>query len=174
MNSETTAAASGKRGVLRADPFAMKPFLGYHAGNHLNHWLNVGAKGDATKIPKIFHVNWFRKSINGNFLWPGFGENIRVLKWIFERCDNAEAIADVTPIGYVPKIQSIDRTGLNIDEETMKELLRVDETDWLSDFPRHKEFFSTLGNKLPDGISKQMDAQYQRLIASKSGRTSLH
>jgi phosphoenolpyruvate carboxykinase (GTP) len=155
MNSETTAAATGQRGVLRPDPFAMKPFCGYHMGDYLGHWLKIGSKTTPDKLPKIFHVNWFRKS-GGKFLWPGFGDNARVIKWIFERIEGA-AEAQETPIGYVPELTSLDLSGLNIDASILKELLKVEPEEWLAEVTRYREFFSTLGNKLPAGIKKQVD-----------------
>jgi len=165
MNSETTAAATGQRGVLRPDPFAMKPFCGYHIGDYFNHWLKTGTKTTPDKLPKIFHVNWFRKSA-GKFLWPGFGENARVLKWIFERTsDDAQAIE--TPIGYLPQLSGLDLSGLKIDADILKELLKVDPDEWLSEVTRYREFFSTLGNKLPDGIKKQADGLEERLRKAK-------
>jgi len=147
--------------VLRPDPFAMKPFCGYHIGDYFNHWLKIGSKTTPDKLPKIFHVNWFKKS-SGKFLWPGFGENARVLKWIFERTAN-EATAEETAIGYLPTRDSLDVSGLDIDEATLSELLRVEPDEYLSEISRYREFFATLGNKLPAGIKRQADELEKRL-----------
>jgi phosphoenolpyruvate carboxykinase (GTP) len=170
MNSETTAASTGQRGVLRPDPFAMKPFCGYHIGDYFNHWLKMGGRTSADKLPKIFHVNWFKKS-SGKFLWPGFGENARVLKWIFERTSN-EAKAQETPIGFLPAEQSLDVAGLKLDDATLAELLKVDADEWLSEVSRYREFFSTLGNKLPPGIKRQADELESRLKRAKADKNA--
>jgi len=126
MNSETTAAAAGKRGVLRADPFAMKPFCGYNMGDYFKHWLSFPERTQEKNLPKIFHVNWFRKSPQGKFMWPGFGDNIRVLKWIFDRCDTDAMDGAVdSPIGFLPSPGALDTSGLNITSSTMDELFSV-------------------------------------------------
>ncbi|OGF23511.1 MAG: phosphoenolpyruvate carboxykinase, partial [Candidatus Eisenbacteria bacterium RBG_19FT_COMBO_70_11] len=134
MSSETTAAAAGKVGNLRHDPFAMLPFCGYHMGDYFAHWLAVGAKTDAAKLPKVFYVNWFRKDDDGRFLWPGYGENSRVLKWIFERVAGTGKAVD-TPIGRLPAPGAIDLSGLRIQDAQMAELLRVDVEGWIAELP---------------------------------------
>lgn len=159
MNSETTAAAAGKRGVLRADPFAMRPFAGYNMGDYFNHWLSFAQRTPESKLPKIFHVNWFRKSPTGKFLWPGFGDNIRVIKWIFDRCDS-----DVTakngvesPIGYLPAPGAIDVNGLNLADENMAELFRINKAEWSQEVTRYREFHNSFGTRLPAGIKDQLN-----------------
>lgn len=157
MTSETTAAAAGARGVLRGDPFAMKPFCGYHVGDYFQHWLNVGAKIDPAKQPKIFHVNWFRKSKAGKFLWPGFGENIRVIDWILKRVDaEGEDGAKKTPIGYIPAKGAIDLEGLDIDEDTMEEITSVNPKEWVGEHERTNLFFKQLGNKAPEVLNEEL------------------
>jgi phosphoenolpyruvate carboxykinase (GTP) len=174
MNSETTAAAAGQRGVLRPDPFAMKPFCGYHIADYFQHWLSFserakkGGRGEGEKLlPKIFHVNWFRKDAKGIFLWPGYRENARVLKWIFERTTGTSGgKSKVTPIGYVPESGSLDLTGLKISDDTMDELLRVDKEEWLGEVKRYGEFLQTLGPKLPKGLTNELQDLHKRLEAS--------
>lgn len=159
MNSETTAAAAGKRGVLRPDPFAMKPFCGYHMGDYIKHWFKMGAVKDQSKLPKIFHVNWFRKTPAGKFIWPGFSENMRVIEWIFDRSDvdqASDAKAQMTPIGWVPAPGAINTEGLKIPSETMGELLKVDSSEWKTELSRSREFFKTLGDRLPQPIDDEL------------------
>ena len=154
MASETTAAATGAVGVVRRDPMAMKPFVGYNMADYFAHWLEMGKKMDPQKAPKIFHVNWFRQDDEGNFMWPGFGDNMRVLLWILDRCDGkAEAVE--SPIGYLPK--SIDTTDLDISDEVMKELLSVDKEIWLEDVESQKEYFAQFGSRLPKEISEELE-----------------
>ena len=129
MSSEKTAAAAGKVGDVRFDPFAMLPFMGYNVGDYFNHWLEIGKATDADKLPKLFWVNWFRKDDDGSFMWPGFGENSRVLKWVVERLAGT-ADADETAIGHVPTIDSLDLSGLDLDDETMGKILEVDNEAW--------------------------------------------
>src|SRR3954449_13365927 len=129
MSSETTAAAAGQVGQLRFDPMAMLPFCGYNMADYFRHWLDIGAKADADKLPKIFYVNWFRKDADGKFLWPGFGENSRVLEWVFRRCDG-EAEAVDTAVGRVPASGSLDTEGLGLSDKQVTELMRVDEEGW--------------------------------------------
>src|SRR6185436_15277260 len=129
MSSETTAAAAGKVGALRHDPFAMLPFCGYHMGDYFAHWLATGAKADGAKLPRIFYVNWFRKGDDGKFLWPGYGENSRVLKWVFERVTGAGKAVD-TPIGRLPAVDALDLSGLSIADGALRELLKVDVEGW--------------------------------------------
>ncbi|WP_439544279.1 phosphoenolpyruvate carboxykinase (GTP) [Hyphomicrobium sp.] len=161
MASEKTAAASGVKGDIRRDPMAMLPFCGYHMGDYFQHWINVGEKG-GDKMPKIFYVNWFRKSPEGKFLWPGYAENSRVLKWIFERCDG-KAAAINTPIGMLPADGALDLNGLNVDGAAMAELLKVDRDGWKSELPLIKEHFASFGAKLPQGLVAELRALEQRL-----------
>ena len=154
MASETTAAAAGAVGVVRRDPMAMKPFVGYNMADYFAHWLKMGAKMDADKAPKIFHVNWFRQDDNGNFMWPGFGDNMRVLLWILDRCEgNADAVD--SPIGYLPT--DIDTTNLDITPEVLKELLTVDKEVWLEDVANQKEYFAQFGDRLPKEITEELN-----------------
>ena len=161
MASEKTAAATGGLGNLRRDPMAMLPFCGYHMGDYFAHWLKVGEKG-GEKMPKIFYVNWFRKSPDGKFLWPGFAENSRVLKWIFERCDGTAEAVD-TPLGKMPTEEGLDTEGLDVDSEDMKELLRVDVEGWKAEIPLIKEHFEAFGDKLPAGLREELSDLEKRL-----------
>jgi phosphoenolpyruvate carboxykinase (GTP) len=161
MASEKTAAAAGKIGDIRRDPMAMLPFCGYHMGDYFAHWLKMGEKG-GTKMPKIFYVNWFRKDGNGKFLWPGYAENSRVLKWIFERCNGTAKAVD-TPIGKVPTEDAIDTKGLKLAAEQLKELLRVDAEGWKAELPLIKEHFAMFGAKLPKALSDELSALEKRL-----------
>ncbi|MGB3925471.1 MAG: phosphoenolpyruvate carboxykinase (GTP) [Caldicoprobacterales bacterium] len=163
MGSEITAAAiSDNIGKVRRDPFAMLPFCGYHMGDYLKHWLSMEEKTDSDKLPKIFYVNWFRKDKDGNWLWPGFGENSRVLKWIFERV-SGKGKAVETPIGYMPTPDSIDTEGLDISEEAMEELLKVNKEEWLEEVASIREYYKIYGDKLPEELAKQLDALEERL-----------
>ena len=153
MASETTAAAAGAVGVVRRDPMAMIPFCGYNMGDYFAHWLEMGKK--IPNPPKIFHVNWFRLDDNGKFMWPGFGDNLRVLNWIVDRCDG-KADAVETEIGYLPKASDINVDGLNLDEATLKELLSVDKEVWKGELADMKEFFAKFGDRLPEGIKHQL------------------
>ena len=165
MGSEITAAAiSDKIGKVRRDPFAMLPFCGYHICDYLQHWLDIGKMTDPDKLPKIFYVNWFRKDENGRFLWPGFGENSRVLKWIFERTEG-EGKAVKTEIGYMPTVDAIDTTGLDVSEEDMKKLLTVDKEAWLDEVASIREHYANYGQKLPKELADQLDALDARLRA---------
>jgi phosphoenolpyruvate carboxykinase (GTP) len=162
MSSETTAAAAGEVGKLRRDPFAMLPFCGYHMADYWAHWLKIGRREGAT-LPKIFYVNWFRKSLEtDSFLWPGFGENSRVLEWIFRRCDD-EAEARDTPIGRVPTPDSLNTEGLDIPDDQLEEILAVDVEQWKAEIPPIREFFDEFGDRLPSEISAQLDALEERL-----------
>jgi phosphoenolpyruvate carboxykinase (GTP) len=161
MASEKTAAAAGTVGELRRDPMAMLPFCGYHMGDYFQHWIDMGEKGGG-KMPKIFYVNWFRKSAEGRFLWPGYGENSRVLKWIFERCDGTAEAID-TPIGKLPGKGALDLDGLNVSGEAIAELLRVDREGWKSEIPSIREHFGTFGAKLPPALTQELTALEQRL-----------
>ncbi|MDY3929464.1 MAG: phosphoenolpyruvate carboxykinase (GTP) [Clostridia bacterium] len=154
MASETTAAAAGAVGVVRRDPMAMKPFVGYNMADYFGHWLEMGKKMDPEKAPKIFHVNWFRQDEDGNFLWPGFGDNMRVLLWILDRCEG-KADAVESPIGYLPK--EIDTTDLDVSEDVMKELLSVDKEVWLEDVANQREYFAQFGDRLPKEIMEELN-----------------
>ncbi|MEA2408642.1 MAG: phosphoenolpyruvate carboxykinase [Thermoleophilaceae bacterium] len=161
MGSEKTAAAAGVVGELRFDPMAMLPFCGYHMGDYFGHWLESGRR-EGAKLPKIFMVNWFRKDDDGRFLWPGFGENSRVLAWVFERCDE-RAEADVTPIGLVPGEGALDTSGLDLPGDALAKLLEVDSSEWREQLPQVREHFAKFGDKLPAELSAQLDALEQRL-----------
>ncbi|MBR4847035.1 MAG: phosphoenolpyruvate carboxykinase (GTP) [Phascolarctobacterium sp.] len=154
MASETTAAAAGAVGVVRRDPMAMLPFCGYNIGDYFKHWLEMGAKlGD--KAPKIFNVNWFRTDDEGNFVWPGFGDNMRVLNWIIDRCEG-KADATETAIGYVPKPEDIDLTDLDMDIETLKDILTVDKDVWTKEAAEIEEHYKKFGDKLPAELKAQL------------------
>jgi phosphoenolpyruvate carboxykinase (GTP) len=161
MGSEKTAAAAGEVGQLRFDPMAMLPFCGYHMADYFSHWLEIG-KRDGAVLPKIFMVNWFRKDDDGKFLWPGFGENSRVLAYIFRRCDDA-AEAVETPIGLVPKAESLDLDGLDISDDAMDELLRVEAGDWKAQLSQVREHYAQFGGKLPEELRSQLEALEQQL-----------
>jgi phosphoenolpyruvate carboxykinase (GTP) len=165
VSSETTAAITGKVGQLRRDPMAMLPFCGYHMGDYFAHWLKMGAQPGAS-LPKIFYVNWFRQDQNGKFLWPGYGENSRVLKWIFERCDG-KVHAKETPIGRVPEVADLDTTGLNMPAQTVAELLSVDVDGWRAELPSIREHFARFGSYLPEGLIREVNALEARLDAPK-------
>ena len=154
MASETTAAAAGAVGVVRRDPMAMLPFCGYHMADYFQHWLDMGKKlGD--KAPKIFNVNWFRTDDEGNFIWPGFGDNMRVLNWIVDRCEG-KADATETAIGYVPKPEDIDLTGLDMDIDTLKSILDVDKDTWTKEAAEIEEHYKKFGDKLPQELRNQL------------------
>ena len=160
MASETTAAAAGAVGVVRRDPMAMLPFCGYNMGDYFQHWLDMGKKlGD--KAPKIFNVNWFRTDDEGNFVWPGFGDNMRVLNWIVDRCEG-KADAQETAIGYVPRPEDIDLTDLDMDIETLKSILKVDKDVWEKEAAEIEEHYKKFGDKLP----KELKAQLETLKAN--------
>jgi phosphoenolpyruvate carboxykinase (GTP) len=162
MSSEMTAAAFGTVGQLRFDPFAMLPFCGYNMADHFRHWLELGDSADADKLPRIFYVNWFRKDADGKFIWPGFGENSRVLEWIFRRCDG-EGEATETPIGLVPAEGEIDIDGLEIGAEEMAELLRVDRDALAHELPQIEEHLAQFGDRLPDEVGEQLEALKREL-----------
>jgi len=146
--------------VVRRDPMAMLPFLGYHAGEYFRHWLNMGKK--IAKAPKIFHVNWFRTDSQGKFMWPGFGENLRVLLWILDRCEG-KGDALRTPIGYVPTPDAIATTGLKLSPEMLKELLTVDKDEWKHELELQKEWFDSIGPKLPEELRREYAELAKRL-----------
>ncbi|MBU1093877.1 MAG: phosphoenolpyruvate carboxykinase (GTP) [Firmicutes bacterium] len=163
MGSEITAASiSDQIGKVRRDPFAMLPFIGYHIGDYLNHWLDMGRKSNYPYLPKIFYVNWFRKDNEGKFLWPGFGENSRVLKWIFERCDESIQ-AELTPIGYIPAKDTIDLRGLSISSSQMDEILKIDVEAWIKEAHSIREYYHTIGYKLPKQLVVELEKLEQRL-----------
>ena len=155
ISSEKTAAAAGTVGELRRDPMAMLPFCGYNMGDYWNHWLEVG-KRQGAQMPLVYYVNWFRKGEGGRFLWPGFGENSRVLKWVFERCDgNASAVE--TPIGNVPTPESLDLEGLNLQDGDLDELLKVDRKGWLHELPLIREYYAQFGDRMPGELTSLVD-----------------
>ena len=161
MASETTAAATGAVGVVRRDPMAMLPFCGYNMADYWEHWFEMGEKlGD--KAPKIFNVNWFRTDDEGNFIWPGFGDNLRVLEWIIKRCEG-KADAEETPIGFVPKAEDLNLEGLDFDLETLKGILQVDPSLWTSELDGIKEFYAQFGDKLPAKLREELDGLAARL-----------
>ena len=160
MASETTAAAAGAVGVVRRDPMAMRPFVGYNMGDYWQHWLDMGKI--IPNPPKIFHVNWFRTDEEGNFIWPGFGDNMRVLLWILDRCEN-KVEAKETPIGYVPYTKDINIEGLDIDEATLDELLSVDKESWKADIENIKEFYKLVGDRVPEKMYEELAALEKRL-----------
>jgi phosphoenolpyruvate carboxykinase (GTP) len=166
LSSETTAAATGAVGVVRRDPMAMLPFIGYNAGDYFNHWITVGKDNDAAKLPRIFYVNWFRRDDEGNFLWPGFGENSRVLKWIVERIDGqAEAVE--TPIGHVPTPDALDTDGLDMSAEDLEQALTVDVEEWKAEIPQITEWFEKFGDDLPAVLWTELDSLKARLGVTK-------
>ncbi len=161
MASETTAAATGAVGVVRRDPMAMLPFCGYNMADYWAHWFDMGETlGD--KAPKIFNVNWFRTDDEGHFIWPGFGDNLRVLDWIIDRCEG-KADAVETPIGFVPKAEDINLEGLDIDLDTVKGLLQVDKDLWVKELDGIKEFYAQFGDRLPEKLQKELDGLEDRL-----------
>ena len=165
MASETTAAAAGAVGVVRRDPMAMRPFVGYDMGDYWAHWLKMGTI--IPNAPKIFHVNWFRTDDNGNFIWPGFGDNMRVLMWILDRCEG-KVDANITPIGYVPNAEDINIEGLaDVNLDTMKDLLTVDVDSWLEDVQNIKDFYAQVGDRVPQTMYDELAALEARLKAAK-------
>jgi len=163
MASETTAAATGAVGRLRRDPFAMLPFCGYNMADYWAHWLSVGAAaGDASMLPKIFYVNWFRKDAAGRFLWPGFGENSRVLEWVFERCDGGGDALE-TPIGYLPGPSGLPTDGLDVPAEDLAELLRVDPEEWKAEVPLIADYYGEFGDRVPGALRDELSALTRRL-----------
>ena len=161
MGSEKTAAAAGQVGQLRFDPFAMLPFCGYHMADYFGHWLSFTGRQGA-KLPKVFEVNWFRKDSDGRFLWPGFGDNSRVLAWVFRRCDE-EAEAVDTPIGRVPAPGAIDTEGLDVSDQDMAELLKVDPEEWKSQLPQLQQHYAQFGDRLPQELRVQLEELERRL-----------
>ena len=162
MSSEKTAAAAGKIGQVRFDPFAMLPFMGYNVGDYINHWLEIGANADPDKLPRMFWVNWFRKDEDGKFLWPGFGENCRVLKWVLERVAGQGEITE-TAIGNVPSVHGLDLEGIEISEDQLNELLSVDNSEWFEEIPLIEDHFSFIGERLPDSLTAELEELKTRL-----------
>ncbi|MFP5255007.1 MAG: phosphoenolpyruvate carboxykinase (GTP) [Acidimicrobiia bacterium] len=161
MSSEKTAAAAGTVGELRFDPFAMLPFCGYNMGDYFQHWLDIGAR-DGARLPQLYWVNWFRKREDGSWLWPGFGENCRVLKWIVERLAG-ESQAEDTPIGRVPAEGALDLSGMALDEGTVEELLSVDAESWRAELPQIEEHYAAIGDTVPDALREQLEELEKRL-----------
>jgi phosphoenolpyruvate carboxykinase (GTP) len=167
LSSETTAAATGKVGIVRRDPMAMLPFCGYNMADYFRHWLDVGSRLKCP--PKIFRVNWFRTGTDGRFLWPGFGDNLRVLKWILDRCDGrAGAIA--TPIGFLPALDAIDRGGTDLSDSVMKNLLNVDPAEWIDVIADQKEFMASFAGRIPKGLLDEHHELAQRIRSARDSR----
>ena len=162
MSSEKTAAAAGTIGEVRFDPFAMLPFMGYNAGDYMQHWLEMGERTPLDKQPKLFWVNWFRKSPEGKFLWPGFGDNSRVLEWVLQRVAGEGEAVD-TAIGRVPTVDALDTTGLDVDPATLAALLSVDNESWRQEVPLIGAHYDTIGSHLPDALRDQLAALEKRL-----------
>ncbi len=166
LASETTAAAAGKVGVVRRDPMAMLPFCGYNMGEYFGHWLNMGKK--AGNPPKIFHVNWFRTNDKGDFLWPGYGENFRVLEWIIKRCEEGVG-AEESLIGFIPKVEDINTEDLDVSEDVLRGLLTIDVESWLEDIDSIGEFYGKIGDTLPEGLKEELRVLKQNLDGACEG-----
>jgi phosphoenolpyruvate carboxykinase (GTP) len=162
LSSETTAAATGQVGIVRRDPFAMLPFIGYHVGDYLQHWLTLGKQADSSKLPKIFYVNWFRRGADGKFLWPGYGENSRVIKWAIEQIEGADGAVS-TLIGLAPKPGSLDVEGLDVSHDDIQTVLHVDSDEWRQEVPLIEEWFAKIGEKLPAQLVAQLEELKSRL-----------
>lgn len=162
QSSETTAAAVGAVGVIRRDPMAMLPFCGYNMGDYLGHWLKIGKQADAAKLPRIFYVNWFRKSQEGKWLWPGYGENSRVLKWIYERVTGNRRAVE-TPIGLMPTAEDLDTQSLDVSAADIRELLRVDKDGWVKELAAIREHYKDMGERLPRELTEELDALERKL-----------
>jgi phosphoenolpyruvate carboxykinase (GTP) len=167
MGSETTAAAAGKVGQLRRDPFAMLPFCGYHMGDYFAHWLRIGASAKPELLPRLYYVNWFRQDANGHFLWPGYGENSRVLKWVFERVSGGGEAID-TPIGRLPAPGALDVKGLEIAPGGLDTLLKVDIEGWRAELPLIKKHFESFGDRLPAGLGTELADLEKRLASARA------
>jgi phosphoenolpyruvate carboxykinase (GTP) len=164
MSSEKTAAAAGKVGDVRFDPFAMLPFMGYNVGDYIGHWLEIGGATDASNLPKMFWVNWFRKSDEGKFLWPGFGDNSRVLKWVIDRV-NGEGEANETAIGHVPTAASMDVSGLDIADADLETLLSIDNEAWRGEVELIRGHFDSIGERLPNAMRDEL-SDLEKLLAN--------
>jgi phosphoenolpyruvate carboxykinase (GTP) len=160
--SEMTAAQEGSLGTLRRDPFAMLPFCGYHMGDYFGHWLDIGAKADAATLPRIYTVNWFRRDADGRFLWPGFGENARVLKWVFERAERAVEARN-TAAGRLPHPRDLDLEGMELSDDDLAELLSVDPTVWRMEADSIRDHLAAFGDRLPPALWAQLDRLETRL-----------
>ena len=163
LSSETTAAATGQVGVVRRDPFAMLPFIGYHVGDYIQHWLNIGKRTEASKLPKIFYVNWFRRGTDGRFLWPGFGENMRVIKWAIEQVEG-KISSEESLLGLVPSPSAIDVEGLAVSADDMTEVSKVSVTEWREELPLIESWFASIGKKLPQQMGNQLDQLKERIV----------
>jgi phosphoenolpyruvate carboxykinase (GTP) len=161
-SSETTTAAAGKVGQLRHDPYAMLPFCGYNMGDYFGHWIQIGRMTTPDKLPKIFYVNWFRKDENDKFMWPGYTDNVRVLKWVIERVNGTGKYVE-TSIGKLPAEDSIDTSGMNVTPETMKKLFIVDKDLWLGEVNEMREYYKIFGDHLPKQLSEELDKIEERL-----------
>jgi phosphoenolpyruvate carboxykinase (GTP) len=161
MSSEKTAAAAGAIGQVRRDPFAMLPFCGYNFGDYFQHWLDIGRR-EGARLPKLFYVNWFRKDENGRFIWPGFGDNARVLKWVLERIDGG-GDADETAIGFVPSPGSLDVTGLELTDQELRDLIEVDTTAWRDEVALIEAHYDEIGERLPGEMRSQLARLSERL-----------
>jgi phosphoenolpyruvate carboxykinase (GTP) len=163
MGSETTAAATGQVGVVRRDPMAMLPFCGYNMGDYFRHWLSVGQ--GLSRPPAIFHVNWFRTGHDGRFLWPGFGQNLRVLLWMIDRVQG-RGRATETAVGLVPAADALNLDGLSIGKAEVDELLRVDRDEWAAEVPEIRAFFDRFGDRLPGSLNRSLDVLSQQLTTA--------
>ncbi len=166
MGSERTAAAEGKVGDVRRDPMAMLPFMGYHVGDYMQHWIDIGKNSDESKLPKVFFVNWFRRGEGGKFLWPGFGENSRVLKWIVDRIERTAGAQD-SPIGLVPLVEDLDLEGLEASPQDVARALAVEPAEWREELPLIEEWFEFIGDRLPTGVKAEFEALKQRLAEAE-------
>ena len=174
MSSETTAAAVGEIGKVRFDPFAMLPFCGYNMADYWAHWLRIGKAAEPDKLPRIFYVNWFRRAADGRWLWPGFGDNSRVLEWMFRRCDD-RAIAEETPIGWLPALHDLDLTGLDMATDDLAELLRVEASAWSGELPQLADHYARFGDRLPAELAEHLETLRKSLAvwAERSASTSV-
>jgi phosphoenolpyruvate carboxykinase (GTP) len=161
LSSETTAAAAGQVGRVRRDPMAMLPFIGYDAGDYLRHWLTLSAGADQARLPKIFLVNWFRRTASGGFAWPGFGDNSRVLKWVIERLEGT-ADAVETPIGFVPTGDALDLTGLDMTPAEVEAAVHVDAVEWAQELEGIEQWYERFGDSLPEELKGQLEELKQR------------
>jgi phosphoenolpyruvate carboxykinase (GTP) len=161
MGSEMTAAAVGGAGQVRRDPMAMLPFCGYNMGDYFAHWIKIGTKSDSSKLPKIFYVNWFRKDENGKFMWPGYGDNIRALKWALERVAGTGKYKD-TPLGRIPDNGAFDVSGLDISADTLKKLFTVSKEEGLAEINEMREYYKMFGANLPKELTAELDAAEER------------